>query len=469
MAPRTDRKLAAILAADVVGYSRLVGEDEAGTIARVKTLRKESIERLVAEYHGRIVKLMGDGALVEFASAVDAVECAVAIQTGIAEREAVVPDNRRIAFRIGNIGDIIVEDGDILGDGVNVAARLEGLAEPGGICIARNVYDQVRGKLDRAFEPMGEHRVKNIAEAVVVYRVLVGAATGKGTQERWRFQNGRGRLAVAAGVVLAIVCGAGAWSLFVRAPIEPSTVPATAAMTSPEPAIAVLPFTNMSGDPAEDYLGAGLAEDIITVLSTFPSLRVASRTSSFTYDKPVKVQQVGRELGVRYVLEGSVRKAADRVRVTAQLIDAQTGDHVWANRFDEEAVDVVALQEQVANQIYASLAGLTGEVRKDEEQHSWSKSAPSLAEYDYYLRGHQLFFHFTPEDNVRAQQVWREGLAHFPNSTLLRIKLAFSYMEPIAEGWTEPTERDIKTAWQFGKQAEAAENKSRQETCSATG
>jgi adenylate cyclase len=458
-----ERKLAAILAADVAGYSRLMGADEAGTFARLKAHRKELFEPEIARHHGRIFKLMGDGLLAEFGSALDAVECAVAVQRQMAERNRGLPGSERIDVRMGvHVGDVIVEDEDRHGDAVNVAARLQQLAEPGGICASRPVVDHIRQRAALHFELRGEERLKNIAEPVSVYRVLAGHGPGRRSLmalplRRWRW-------AAAAVVVLAIVAGAGVWKLYPRWQDEPLTGSPTTANSSPEPALAVLPFTNMSGDPAEDYLGAGVAEDIITVLSTFPTLRVVSRMSSFTYDKPVRVQQVGQELGVRYVLEGSVRKAAHRVRVTAQLIDAQTGDHVWANRFDEEAVDVVALQEQVANQIYVSLAGLTGEVRKDEEQHSWSKSTPSLEEYDYYLRGHQLFFHFTADDNARAQQVWREGLARFPNSTLLRIKLGFSYMEPIVEGWSEPTEDDIETAWQFGKQAEAAENKSRLET-----
>ena len=458
-----ERKLAAILAADVVGYSRLMGADEAGTFTRLRAHRQELFEPEIVRHHGRVFKLMGDGLLAEFGSAVDAVECAVALQDKMAERNLGLPKDERIDIRVGvHVGDVIVEDEDRHGDAVNVAARLEQLAGAGGICVSRPVVDHVRQKVAFRFEARGEERLKNIAEPVAIYRVLLGAAAGTQSAKGWRLR--RLHWAAAATVVIAIAAGPGVWSLYPHRQVEPSTAPAGAAVTSPEPAIAVLPFTNMSGDPTQDYLGAGVAEDIITVLSTFPSLRVVSRMSSFTYDKPVKVQEVGQELGVRYVLEGSVRKAADRIRVTAQLIDAKSGDHVWANQFDEEAVDVVALQEQVANQIYASLAGLTGEVRRDEEQHSWSKSAPSLAEYDYYLRGHQLFFQFTPEDNARAQQVWREGLARFPDSTLLRIKLAFSYMEPIVEGWTDPSERDIEAAWQFGKQAEAAEHKSRQET-----
>jgi adenylate cyclase len=322
-----DRKLTAILAADVVGYSRLVGDDEAGTIARLKALRKEFIEPLIADYRGRVVKLMGDGVLVEFASAVDAVECAVAVQRGVAEREAAVPDARRIAFRIGvNIGDIIVEDGDILGDGVNVAARLEGLAEPGEICIARNVDNQVKTKLDLAFEPMGEHRVKNIAEPVTAYRVNLdapGRASRRSpvwTQRRWQ--------AAAAMVALLVALGAGgAWYARWRlmpAPDATTAQPAAvlaAAREGPalplpnKPSIVVLPFSNLSGDAEQEYFADALTEDIITGLARFRESFVISSNSSLRYKgQAVDIRQVGRELGVRFALEGSVRRLDDRLR-----------------------------------------------------------------------------------------------------------------------------------------------------------
>jgi adenylate cyclase len=308
MAARTDRKLAAILAADVVGYSRLVGDDEAGTIARLKALRKEFIEPLIAEYHGRVVKLMGDGALVEFASAVDAVECAAAIQKGVAEREAGIEETRRLAFRIGiNVGDIIVEDGDILGDGVNVAARLEGLAEPGGICIARNVWNQVKAKLALPFEPMGEHRVKNIAEPVTVYRVnldVPGRTPGRRPtwkQRRWQ--------AAAAALVLLLALGAGgAWYKLRTLPEAMSAVgtgvqaaAAKPALPLPDkPSIAILPFKNLSGDPKQERLAGDITEDVITDLARFRELFVIARNSTEVYKgKGVDVRQVARDLGVQ--------------------------------------------------------------------------------------------------------------------------------------------------------------------------
>ena len=278
-----ERRLAAILAIDVVGYSRLMGADEEGTLAALMSRRKNLIDPEVAEHHGRIVKLMGDGALVEFASVIDAVECAAAIQQRTKELNANVPENGRIEFRIGiNIGDIIVEGDDIYGDGVNVAARLEELADPGGICVARNVFNQVKNKVDVGFEDMGEQRVKNIAEPVRAYRVQLA---------------------------------------------RPSAIGPPLALPD-KPSIAVLPFDNMSGDPEQEYLCDGIAEDIITALSRLHWFLVIARNSTFVYKgRSVDVKQIGRELGVRYVLEGSVRKAGNRVRITAQLVDAMSGAH----------------------------------------------------------------------------------------------------------------------------------------------
>ena len=385
MAPRTDRKLAAILAADVVGYSRLVGNDEAGTIARVKALRKECLEPLVAEYHGRVVKLMGDGALVEFASAVDAVECAVAIQKGVAEREAGEHEDRRIAFRIGiNVGDIILEEGDIYGDGVNVAARLEGLAEPGGICLARSVYNQVKGKLAVAFEPMGEHQVKNIAEPVETFRVVLnGVATAptapRRPAPRWRAT----RWAVPAlGAILAFAVLGGVWQFWPGAP-------------PPEgrPGIAVLPFANFGGDPATGRLADGITEDIITDLARFRDLDVIARNSTEVYKgKPVDVRQVGKDLNVGYVLEGSIQRQDDSVRVTGQLIDARTGTHVWSDRWDRPAKDVFAVQTEVAEKVAAALGGdLTmGQITRSEIQRAKRLRPNDLTAYDYFQLGKEV-------------------------------------------------------------------------------
>ena len=343
----SSRRLAAILAADVAGYSRLMGADEEGTLARLKTLRRELSDPKIKEHHGRIVKTTGDGLLVEFGSVVDAVRCAVEVQREMALRNADVPAERRIEFRIGiNLGDIIKDKGDIFGDGVNVAARLEALAEPGGICVSRVVRDQVRDKLDFTFEDRGEQQVKNIARAVRVFDLKTAQET---------------------------------------IPPAPDP-PATAPLPLPDkPSIAVLPFQNMSGDPEQEYFADGMVEEIITALSRIRWLFVIARNSSFTYKgRAVDVKQVGRELGVRYVLEGSVRKGGQRVRIIGQLIDAATGAHIWADRFEGTLEDVFDLQDQVTASVVGAIAPKLEQAEISRAKH---KPTGSLDAYDNYLRG----------------------------------------------------------------------------------
>ena len=319
---RVERRLAAILAADIAGYSRLMGANEEGTLAQLKSVRKALVDPTIAAHRGRIVKTTGDGILVEFASAVDAVHNAVEIQRSMAEQNTAVPQDQRIEFRIGiHVGDIIFDDNDIFGDGVNIAARLEGIAEPGGVCMSDDAYRQVRGKVEIACDDMGQQSLRNIAEPMRAWRVrLTGQA--------------------------------------------PSAVKSRLAMSQPQvlpppdkPSIAVLPFQNMSGDPEQEYFADGMAEDIITALSRFKALFVIARNSSFTYKaRAVDVKQVGRELGVRYVLEGSVRKAANRVRITGQLVDTATGAHLWADRFDGGLGDIFDLQDQVTESVVGAIA-----------------------------------------------------------------------------------------------------------------
>jgi TolB-like protein len=339
---RVERRLAAILAADIAGYSRLMGQDEAGLLARLRAHRRELIDPKIAEHRGRIVKTTGDGMLVEFQSVVEAVACAIAVQRAMAEHNRATPEDQRIVFRIGiNLGDIIVEDGDIFGDGVNIAARLEAMAEPGGICISSTVLTQTRGKLDFLTEDLGDQALKNIAQAVHVFRVLT----------------------------------------------EAKHVPEPAALPLPEkPSIAVLPFQNMSGDPEQEYFADGMVEEIITALSRIRGLFVISRNSSFTYKgEAVDVKKVGRELGVRYVLEGSVRKGGNRVRITAQLIDALTGTHLWADRFDGPLEDIFALQDRVA----ISVAGvIEPALQAAETARSANRPTSDLTAYDLYLRAY---------------------------------------------------------------------------------
>jgi TolB-like protein/class 3 adenylate cyclase len=455
MAPRIDRKLAAILAADVVGYSRLVGDDEAGTIARLKARRKEFIEPLIAEYHGRVVKLMGDGALVEFASAVDAVECAVAIQKSVVEREATEPEDRRIAFRIGiNIGDIIVEDADIYGDGVNVAARLEGLAEPGGICVSRNVYNQVKNKLDVGFEPMGEHRVKNIAEPISVYRVDLDAPGRAPRRRRVRAQ--RRWQAVAAAGVLILAAGAVAWYALGPQQSSPPIVAAAAVASSDQkpalplpdkPSIAVLPFENLSDDPGRERLADGMVEDVIADLSRYRELFVIARNSSFVYKgKPHDVRQVGRELGVKYVLEGSVQGDGRRIRITVQLIDATTGAHVWSERYDRPLEEFFAVRDEVTATIAATLGSSGGRIEASEIGGVHRKKPGSLQAYDYTLLSTYHRRRHTKEDNVKALDFARKAVELDPASAHAHLEMAWAYYVEVDFAWNLPW-REAMDGW----------------------
>jgi adenylate cyclase len=353
------RRLTAILAADVVGYSRLMGADEAGTLSALKAVRDELIDRKIAEYQGRIVKLTGDGILAEFPSVVSAVACATEVQRGIRKRNTDLPKDRRIEFRIGvNLGDVIVEGDDIFGDGVNVAARLEALAEPSGICISAIVHDQVQGKLDCDFDDIGEQSLKNITRPVRVYRVRDASAASNG-------------------------------------PPQPATLP-----LPDKPSIAALPFANLSGDPEQEYFADGMVEEIITALARIRWLFVIARNSTFAYKgRAIDAKQIGRELGIRYLLEGSVRKSSNRVRITAQLIDATNGAHLWADRFDGSLEEVFELQDKVA----ISVAGvIEPTLRQAEIERARRKRPDSLDAYDLYLRALPHAFTAMPEDADKA-------------------------------------------------------------------
>jgi adenylate cyclase len=345
------RRLAAILAADVAGYSRLIGANEEGTLGQLKALRAGIIDPKIVEHHGRIVKTTGDGLLVEFASVVDGLRCATEWQHGMADRNAGLPHASRIEFRIGiNVGDVVIEDGDIFGDGVNVAARLEGLADPGGICVSARVQEDVAGKLDLTFEDLGEQSLKNIARPVRVYRV---------------------------------------WPTKIEKTQSASPLEIAPTIALPDkPSIAVLPFANMSGDPEQEYFADGMVEEIITALSRIRWLFVIARNSSFLYKgQTIDVKQVGRELGVRYVLEGSVRTAGQRVRITGQLIDALTGTHLWADRFDGSLEDIFELQDKVAT----SVAGvIEPTLQAAETTRSVGRPTHDLTAYDLYLRAYAM-------------------------------------------------------------------------------
>jgi adenylate cyclase len=395
-AEQFERKLAAILAADVVGYSRLMGEDEAGTHARLKALRKDFIEPKIAEHRGRIVKLTGDGALVEFASVVDAVQCAVDTQLGVAQRNADLPPDHRFEFRLGvNLGDVIVDGDDIYGDGVNVAARLEGLAPPSGVCISDIVYQMVRGRLDLAFEDLGEQQVKNIAQPVRVWR-WVNDDRAAGRPASGTGQN--------------------------TAPAFPD-----------KPSIAVLPFNNLSRDPDQEYFSDGLTEDLITDLSQLSGLFVTARHAVFPYKgQPATPQQVARDLGVRYVLEGSVRRAANRVRINAQLIDASTGFHLWAQRYDRDFQDIFDLQDEIVQTIVTALdVRLTARERVGIER----RYTDNLEAYDLFLQAREAFFRRTREGAGQAGELLEQAIALDPGFAAAHALLAEVYRYEWWYGW----------------------------------
>lgn len=347
-----ERRLSAIFAADMVGYSRLIEADEIGTLERQKTHRIELIDPAFEEFHGRIVKEMGDGVLVEFPSVVEAVQCAVQIQRAMPVREAEVSNDRKITYRIGiNLGDIVVEDDDIYGDGVNVAARLEALAEPGGICISGTTYDHLKAQVEVGYEALGDVKVKNLEHPVRAYKVLTDSVQ-KGAVVHKPGRRFDQRYWAAIGLVLLIAIGAGGWWWSQQPDFEPADPEKFAFEIPDKPSIAVLPFDNLSGDPDKEYLGDSLTENIIAELATIPEMLIIARNSVMTYKgKPTKVQQVAEELGVQYVLEGSVQTDDDKMRVVAQLVDALDGKHLWAERYDYEVADIFAVQDDITRKL----------------------------------------------------------------------------------------------------------------------
>jgi adenylate cyclase len=383
---RVERRLAAILAADVAGYSRLMGEDEEGTLAALRAVRRELADPKIAEHRGRIVKTTGDGLLVEFASVVDAVRCAVEVQREMIARNAATPAERRIEFRMGiNVGDIIIEDGDIFGDGVNIVARLEALAKPGGICLSAAAYEQVRDRLDLAFDDLGEQQVKNIARPVHVFAVRVGPRAGACP---WQGTGGP----LAGGTPA----------------LQPTPLP-----LPDKPSLAVLPFQNLTGDAEQEYFVDGMVEEITTAIARLPWLFVIARNSAFTYKgKAVGVKQVAQELGVRYVLEGSVRKAGNRVRITGQLIDTATGAHIWADRFDGGLDDIFELQDQVASGVAGAIEP---KLRQSEIERASRKPTANLTAYDLYLRALAQSYRYTDKGVAEAVVLAQQALAIDPS------------------------------------------------------
>src|SRR5450830_1465861 len=386
------------MAADIAGYSRLMGVDEEGTLRQLKAHRRELVDPKITEHRGHIVKTTGDGMLVEFVSVVDAVRCAVDVQRGMVKRNADVPAESRIQLRVGiNVGDIISDNNDIFGDGVNVAARLEALAEPGGIMVSRNVYDQVRDKLSFGFEDMGEQTVKNIARPIGVHRVSLVENTAQ---------------------VL----------------VKAAAVAATTGVSGIDrPSIAVLPFANMSGDPEQEYFADGISEDIITGLSKLRWFLVIARNSSFTYKgKAVDVKRVARELDVRYVLEGSVRKGGNRVRITAQLIDAATGNHIWADRYDGDLTDIFALQDEITAKV---VAAIEPKLMEAEGIRSQNRSPDDLGAWDMLIQANSLFWRLTKAEGQAAVAILRQVVERYPTYAPGHSMLAFMLLVSRQVGW----------------------------------
>jgi adenylate cyclase len=414
------RKLAAILAADVVGFSRLTGADEDRTLARLRTLRSDLIDPTVAVHGGRIVKRTGDGAIIEFRSVVDAVRCAIEIQSAMVERNFGLPEDRRIEFRVGiHLGDVVEEsDGDLMGDGVNIAARLEGVAAPGDICLSEDAYRQVRARLDLAISDLGETTLKNIAEPMHIYSVHVGGTS-------------RPRPAAQAATV-------------------PDAAPASPA-PSEKTSIAVLAFNNMSGDAEQEYFSDGISEDIITDLSKLGELHVIARNSSFVYKaSPVSIPEVARALGVRYVLEGSVRKAGNRVRVTAQLIDSIGGGHVWANRFDRDLSDIFAIQDELTQEIVAALK-LT--LIAPKAGGGTQRPQIDVKAYELFLRGREQSLLHTRANNAIGLELLERAIQISPRYAAAHAQIAFVHLNGYAMGYSDNPEWSLRTALETARRS----------------
>ena len=461
------RKLTAILSADAKGYSRLMGEDEEATV-RTITAYRTAMAKLIQQYRGRVVDSPGDNVLAEFGSVVDAVNCAVEVQRELAERNSELPPERKMEFRIGiNLGDVIEEGERIYGDGVNIAARVEGLAEGGGICISGTVYDAIEAKLGLEYEYLGEQEVKNIDRPVRVYRVLSfpGAAAHrvvkakKAVGRKWR----NVFLAIAAFLVVGAAIVKWNFSLRSTPPVEVASLEKMAFPLPEKPSLAVLPFDNLSGDSSQDYFSDGITESIITALSNVSNLFVIARNSTFTYKgKPVKVQQVAEELGVRYVLEGSVQKSGDRVRITAQLIDALTGHHLWAEQYERNFGDIFALQDDITEQVTLALqVKLTqGEQARIRRAHMDNPEA-----YEYFLRGRETYMSFTKENNDQARKLWEKAAELDPNNSWLWQQIGWTYYRDARFGWTDTPAQSLALAEELAQKTLAVDDSNAEAYC----
>ena len=445
------RKLTAVLSADAVEYSRLMAEDETATVKTIATYR-EIMSSLIKQHRGRVVDSPGDNVLAEFSSVVDAVQCAVTAQNEFQTRNAELPENRRMEFRIGiNLGDVIDEEDRLYGDGVNISARLEALADAGGICISGTAFDQVKGKLSLGYRFVGEQTVKNIPDPIRVYKVLMderdaGKLIGVGNKVP------KSRWAEIAAIVVFVAIGLVIYQFYVRSPaIEPASVEKMAYPLPDKPSIAVLPFDNMSGDLGQEYFSDGITEEIITALSSVPKLFVIARNSTFTYKgKPVKVNQVAEELGVRYVLEGSIRKAGDKIRITAQLIDALTGHHLWAERYDRNLKDIFAVQDEITKNI---ITAMQVKLTRGEQARTAAKGTNNLEAYLKLLQAREKMFQVNKENNALAQRLVEETIALDPDYASAYAFLGATQMIDVLLGSSKSPKDSIKKAIELSKKA----------------
>jgi len=447
---RVKRKISAIFSADVEGYSRLMGDDESATVRTLENYRNVMVD-LIEQHRGRVVDSPGDNLLAEFGSVVDAVQCAVEVQQVLKAKNAELPENRKMQFRIGvNLGDVIEEGERIYGDGINIAARIEGLAEEGGICVSGSAYEQIENKLALGYEYLGEHAVKNITKPVRVYKVPMDLGERKEKRagiRQWK------KVAVAAAAVIIIGAGAFAiWNFYFRPPpVEVASVEKMAFPLPDKPSIAVLAFDNMSEDTNQEYFSDGLTEEIITALSKVPKLFVIARNSTFTYKgKPVKVQQVSEDLGVRYVLEGSVRKAENRVRITAQLIDAITGHHVWSERYDRELKDIFAIQDDITKNI---ITEVQVQLTTGEQARPTARGTENLQAYLKCLQGREIFLKITKEDNALARQIFKDVIALDPQYAAAYQLLGATHWMDVFYGSSKSPKKSLAMAMELNQKA----------------
>jgi len=456
------RKLTAILSADVEGYSRLMGEDEEATV-RTLTAYREVLTTLVLQHNGKVLDSPGDNLLAEFVSVVDGVQCAVAVQKEIKARNDELPENRRMQFRIGiNLGDVIQEEGRIYGDGVNIAARLEGLAEPGGICVSKTAFDHIESKLPYGYDFIGDQTVKNIAKPVGAYRVLMDprvTVLGKPVDKKPAALQ-RLPILIGAVTVLVLAVAVGIWQFYVRRPsVEPASVEKMAFPLPDVPSIAVLPFVNMSGDPKQEFFSDAITENIITALSKVPRLFVISRQSTFFYKgKPVKVKQVSEEFGVQYVLEGSVQRSADRIRINAQLIDALTGHHLWAERYERDQKDLFAVQDEITMRI---LQAIRVKLSEGEISSAYSQYFRGRQGFDCYLKimeASKYADRFTLEDFYVARRLLEKAISICPENPIGYVRLGWVYRLSAILDKTVPYRESLDKAKELIKKALAMDD-----------